>query len=216
MKRKFSTLFLCLLFANVLHAQTWDGSASTDWNTAANWTPATVPIATGNVTIPNTVNKPVLANNITIASLTTATGSGIDFNGFTLSVTGGSNIAGATLSNSNGATDIVINLSSGGTGSNFIGSTTFTDNVTINFNTNGASYEGHILGNVFSGNTVFNITGTGSFSSGFNQKSSFGGNLTVNRTIAGITDLFTNGFNFITGNFSYTNTVGGADRKSVV
>ncbi len=209
MKRKFSTLFLCLLLANVLYAQTWDGSASTDWNTPANWNTNAVPIATGIVNIPNTVNKPILANNVTIASLTTAAGSGIDFNGFTLSVTGASNIAGATFSNSNGAADIVITLSSGGTGTNFIGSTTFTDNVTINFNSSSPSYEGHILGNVFSGNTIFNINGTGEFNSSYNQKSSFNGNLTVNRTISGITNLFTNGFNFITGNFNYTNTVGG-------
>ncbi len=209
MKSKFSTLFLCLLFVNVLYAQTWNGSASTDWNTAANWSTNAVPIATGNVTIPNTVNKPVLANNVTIASLTTAAGSGINFNGFTLSATGASNIVGATLSNSNGATDIVVTLGSGGAGNNFIGSTTFTDNVTINFNSSSPSYEGFTLGNVFSGNAIFNINGTGTFYSSYSQKCSYGGSLTVNRTAAGITDLFTNGFNFITGNFSYTNTVGG-------
>ncbi|KGO88865.1 T9SS sorting signal type C domain-containing protein [Flavobacterium suncheonense] len=40
--------------------KTWNGSAGTNWNTAANWTPAGVPTATQGVLIPNTVNKPVI------------------------------------------------------------------------------------------------------------------------------------------------------------
>src|SRR5436305_7241021 len=40
-------------------AQTWDGSSSTDWNTAANWTPATVP------------NSPTAAVNFTGTALGT-------------------------------------------------------------------------------------------------------------------------------------------------
>ncbi|MEW5675007.1 T9SS sorting signal type C domain-containing protein [Flavobacterium enshiense] len=38
----------------------WNGSAGTNWNTAANWTPAGVPLATEGVSIPNTVNKPIV------------------------------------------------------------------------------------------------------------------------------------------------------------
>ena len=40
-----------------VQAQTWDGSASSDWNDPQNWTPATVPLATGNVTINSAPNN---------------------------------------------------------------------------------------------------------------------------------------------------------------
>ena len=44
---------------------TWNGSVSTDWNTAANWTPAQVPMANNDVAIPaGTPNQPtVTASN---------------------------------------------------------------------------------------------------------------------------------------------------------
>lgn len=38
----------------------WNGSAGTNWNTAANWTPSGIPNATEGVLIPNTVNKPIV------------------------------------------------------------------------------------------------------------------------------------------------------------
>ena len=47
------------LFANVASAQkTWNGSTSSNWYSANNWTPAGVPTATDNVVIPNVINKP--------------------------------------------------------------------------------------------------------------------------------------------------------------
>ena len=60
---------------------TWNGSESTNWHTANNWTPATVPTAGYNVTIPaGLTNYPVLSvagacNNLTIESSVTSTGS---------------------------------------------------------------------------------------------------------------------------------------------
>ncbi|WP_035653845.1 T9SS sorting signal type C domain-containing protein [Flavobacterium saliperosum] len=41
--------------------KTWNGSAGTNWNTAANWTPAGVPVASEGILIPNTVNKPIIS-----------------------------------------------------------------------------------------------------------------------------------------------------------
>jgi len=38
----------------------WDGSSSTDWNVAANWTPAGVPVSTDCVVIPDTANDPII------------------------------------------------------------------------------------------------------------------------------------------------------------
>ncbi|WP_290864748.1 T9SS type A sorting domain-containing protein [Flavobacterium sp.] len=52
----------------------WNGSVSTDWNTAANWTPSGVPTSSNCVTIPSTTRSPIIsgtnsvayANNLTI------------------------------------------------------------------------------------------------------------------------------------------------------
>jgi len=68
-------LFGFLLLTAALGAQTtWDGSSSTDWNTAANWS-AGVPDANDVVTIANVANDPViqagtaaLAKSVTISS----------------------------------------------------------------------------------------------------------------------------------------------------
>jgi hypothetical protein len=48
---------------------TWTGATSTDWNTASNWNPATVPTSTDNVIIPTSgiTNFPV-ASSLTIAA----------------------------------------------------------------------------------------------------------------------------------------------------
>jgi hypothetical protein len=42
----------------------WDGSSSTDWNTAANWTPASIPTATESVVIPNVTNDPIVGSGV--------------------------------------------------------------------------------------------------------------------------------------------------------
>ena len=41
---------------------TWDGSSSTDWNTAANWSTGSVPTSTKDVIIANVANDPVISN----------------------------------------------------------------------------------------------------------------------------------------------------------
>jgi hypothetical protein len=207
MKRKFSTLFLSLLFANVLYAQTWNGSASTNWNTAANWTPATVPIATSDVIIPNTVNKPVLANNVTIDNFSMSLGSGLNFNGFALTSNGAFDVNGATLTNSNIATDIAITIN--GVGTLYFRQNIINDHIIINHNSASGFFEGYQFPNTFNGNTTFNITGTGAFYSSYDNASTHNGNVTVNRTVAGFTEIFRDGTTNVTGNFSYTNTVGG-------
>ncbi|MDB4656219.1 T9SS type A sorting domain-containing protein, partial [Flavobacteriales bacterium] len=69
-------------------AITWDGSSSTDWNTAANWSNNLVPGATDNVVIPNVTNDPVISGAFTIndvelqsAPLTVASGGALTLNG---------------------------------------------------------------------------------------------------------------------------------------
>lgn len=62
---------------------TWNGSVSTDWNTASNWTPVGVPIAIDHILIPDCTNAP-LKNNLTIScggSVTLAAGSNLTLDG---------------------------------------------------------------------------------------------------------------------------------------
>ncbi|GGD70809.1 hypothetical protein GCM10011514_38660 [Emticicia aquatilis] len=72
-KRIFSKgLFAILLFINQLSfaaAITWNGSVSTDWSNAANWTGG-LPTSADDVTIPiGLTNYPVLASNTSIKSI---------------------------------------------------------------------------------------------------------------------------------------------------
>ncbi|HET9503534.1 MAG TPA: DUF4394 domain-containing protein [Hymenobacter sp.] len=54
---------------------TWNGSASTDWGTAANWTPAQVPAANSDVTIPGgTPNQPTVSSAQQARLVTLGTG----------------------------------------------------------------------------------------------------------------------------------------------
>ncbi len=83
------------------HGKTWNGSAGTDWNTAANWTPVGVPTAINCVTIPNTLNKPSIA--------------GVNFDAYAYSLTilsGGA--LEVTSNNSITVTDVVNVQPSGG------------------------------------------------------------------------------------------------------
>ena len=192
MNKKFLIVFIHTYFlSQLLMAQTWDGSAGTDWNTPANWSTNAVPIATGAVTIPNTANKPVLANNVTIASIDMTAGSAINFNGFSLTVNTSFDTRGAILNNTSAATDIVININ--GAGANYFGTSTINDNIIINNNSTANFYEGYQVGNIYNGNANFNYAGTGTTYISYQQKSTFNGNLTVNRTVAGITYIFYNG-----------------------
>jgi len=68
---------------------TWNGSTSTDWNTASNWSPAVVPTSGDTVVIPNGAGitfQPVLFSNVAVAGLTINSGSTLTLSGFNLTV----------------------------------------------------------------------------------------------------------------------------------
>ena len=70
MKKTIVMLLIVTTITNTnLIAQTWNGSVSNDWNTAANWTPANVPTSSGNVIINNAAAsyQPALAGSVNIA-----------------------------------------------------------------------------------------------------------------------------------------------------
>ncbi len=84
-------IYLIILFIGITtFAQTtytWNGSVSTDWNTAANWTPAGIPSATDHIIINTAPNNLVLLSNQTVTNFTINSGL-IDLNGFQLSTSG--------------------------------------------------------------------------------------------------------------------------------
>jgi len=73
---------------------TWDGSSSTDWGTAANWTTTgvtdRVPTADDDVVIPDcsSINNCILDGDTTINSLALATSSNFSMNNHDLTIDG--------------------------------------------------------------------------------------------------------------------------------
>ena len=68
---------------------TWNGSAGTDWNTAANWTPNTVPSTGSTIIIPSGLtNYPVTPSTLTMGSLT-VTGGNYPLGASIFNLTGG-------------------------------------------------------------------------------------------------------------------------------
>jgi hypothetical protein len=67
-------LFIVLVKTSFTQTATWDGSSSTDWNTAANWSTNAVPTNSNDVIIPNVTNNPIITSssdechNLTIQS----------------------------------------------------------------------------------------------------------------------------------------------------
>ncbi|MDO7848727.1 DUF4394 domain-containing protein [Hymenobacter sp. M29] len=77
---------------------TWTGAVSTDWGTAGNWSPAQVPTATDNVTIPDVANDPVVTGNQLANAVTLNTGAVLTLaDGAVLSVSGNITNNSATI-----------------------------------------------------------------------------------------------------------------------
>ncbi|MDD5090084.1 MAG: hypothetical protein PHQ23_04130, partial [Candidatus Wallbacteria bacterium] len=70
-------------------ALTWDGSSSTDWNTAANWDEGYVPNTGDNVTIANAGSQPAtLGSAVTTNNLTISAGATLSLNAYNTTVNG--------------------------------------------------------------------------------------------------------------------------------
>ena len=92
---------------------TWTGSASTDWNTASNWSPTTVPVTSTKVLIPTgLVNYPVISTSGSqCANLQISSGGSV-----TITPTGSLTVSG-TLSNNNDVNGLIVKSDASGTGS---------------------------------------------------------------------------------------------------
>jgi Secretion system C-terminal sorting domain len=218
MKKIYILLFTLLLFGK-LHAQTWDGSVSNDWNNMDNWTPAGVPTATSTVSIPGGlmgVPYPKMASDVTIRSINMTAGSSLDFNGFVLNINNLNTypqIHGATLNNTDVTKDIVINIDLGGAGyTASFGANTINDVFTMSVSgaSNTTFYECNLTpGNQYNHNATFNINGACTTFFSYLFPSKYEGNLIINRTVAGTSNTFSTGNTIIDGNFSLTNLMAG-------
>lgn len=99
--RYFYSLLLCTFFApQYLFSQTWNGSVSSDWNVAANWTPGSVP-GSGNTVIINNrflTHYPILNANTEIGILNMSAGI-LNLNGNTLTCSASATLTGDSLYN---------------------------------------------------------------------------------------------------------------------
>lgn len=83
----------------------WDGSSSTDWNVAANWTPSGVPAASNSVIIPSSPSRQpfITSANATCLNLTLENGSVLSFeNNRILTITGSFVNEGGTVNGTAG------------------------------------------------------------------------------------------------------------------
>ncbi len=75
----------------VSNTAVWDGSASGDWNTPANWATNAVPSATNDVSLPTagvTNQAAIPSGNLTVGNLTVASGRTLNLSGGSLTVNG--------------------------------------------------------------------------------------------------------------------------------
>lgn len=176
----------------VLAAQTsytWNGSASSAWNNAANWTPNSgFPLAADHATIVAAGNMPVLDMARSVTNITVTSGS-LDLNGLTLTSTGNGAFNGGTVNNGTFAANSAGSM-------NFAG-TTFGATITGNTGVlqfNGGTYNGPVTltktGAGFEywhGTQSFNATLTLTATAGrlypaYSGTTAFNGNVLVNST----------------------------------
>lgn len=210
---KKQLLFMLLLLPFMSFAQTWNGTVSHDWTDPLNWNPNAVPNNASIITILPSANYPMLQGNVSVGGISGGNGSTIDFNGFSLTMTGVNgynNITGTTLMNSNATTDIVLNLNLTNNGYDFkFNGNTVNDNITINLSGNDTYFEGNSGLNTFNGNVTYNVNGSQIMRLCDGTMTQYNGNLTFNRLTAGSSLLFISS-GYVVGNFSYQNSVGGA------
>ncbi len=171
---------------------TWNGSVSTAWNTAANWTPSGVPGSIDNVTIVTGSNTCALNANTSISNITLTSGT-LDLGGFTLiaggptaqftkgTVQNGSlNIPAATTTNFTTGPVVMnctVNIVSGTIN---IKNTTFQTTTTIN--KNGASNDNSGGNNIFNGITTITNSGAGQLLLANGNPDAFNSAVTFNNT----------------------------------
>jgi hypothetical protein len=186
----FSVLFLTtmsLAFSQI----NWNGSVSSNWNIAANWTPANIPDAGNEDAVINGAGtfQPVLPANITIRDLTMSGGT-LNLGGNTLTVRN-SNTSGASISNGQlRATDftamanmvfngtIIITKAAGGN-NDLQGNNTFNGPSTITNLSNNRFRFANTNGDRFNTSLIVNKNSSGNIEMAFSGTNNIN-NLTIN------------------------------------
>lgn len=208
-----------------VHAQTsytWNGSLSSAWSTAGNWTPNGIPGSADNVTIVPGSNICQLAANQSIGNFILNNGT-LDLGGATLTINGATatftkgtvqngvlNIAGATSTTFNAGPTVLncpVTISSA---SVTIRNTTFQQTVAIT--KTGSSNDASTGGNVFNGAVTITNAGSGNVYLANGTGDQFNANATFNNTgSAGLAIAYNstnNTFNGLTS-FNNSSTAGG-------
>ena len=197
MRSSLIITILFFFFGFSSYAQTWNGSVSTAWNTAANWTPATIPGAGNDVTINNAAapNQPILPSNLTIRDLIMSDGA-LDLATFTLTITRNANITGGTISEGTLSINDINNIENtvfngnmtitktGGNVDDLQGGNTFNGPTIINNNDNDRLRLANTNGDTFNSTVTFNKNSTGQFQIAFNGSNTFNATVTVNNSSA--------------------------------
>ncbi|WP_373520776.1 T9SS type A sorting domain-containing protein [Aquiflexum sp.] len=231
MRNIISILFLYSCINTICQAQTWTGNLSSNWNTAGNWTPASVPGSGNDVFINNSSapHQPILPTNLTIRDLFVSAGT-LDLSGFDLNVRD-VNLTGGTISNGSIQTsrnisemqNMVFNgtitiIKNGGGNNNLGGGNVFNGPTTITNLNNSRLRLASSVGDTFNSTVVFNKNGTGILEIAYNGVNTFNQEITINNTSpnnqlnfgqGGGTSSLVNGVlvtsNFNTGNLTINN-----------
>ncbi|MEM6378861.1 MAG: hypothetical protein AAF705_11625, partial [Bacteroidota bacterium] len=192
-------VFFC--FTYTISAQnTWDGSTSTAWNNAANWSLGTIPSSSDDVVIPSAPsNQPSISSiSVDFATLEVQSGATLTISSGTLSGTGGITNDG-TISMSGTSTfesDIdnngTFNWNSGGLRS--VGGSTMTNSGTLNVNVNNHTPNDIQVVFVNASGGVIDMSGAGIFQripTAFTNDS--GGSITIaSGRVLALQDMVTN------------------------
>ena len=93
-------LFVCIAQFALATTYTWNGSVSSVWGNANNWTPNTgVPGAADNITIVTGTNQPTFDNSSTGCTNLTVTSGTLDLGGYSFSVTGAATFTSGIVKN---------------------------------------------------------------------------------------------------------------------
>ena len=197
-----SYLFIAILFFYFgisTYAQTWNGTVSSAWSTAANWTPASVPGAGNDVTINNAAapNQPILPSNLTIRDLTMSNGI-LDLGGFTLTVTRNTTISGGTINNGGITTQgnnvnignatfggTITVTKTGGNQNTWDVGNTFNGPFTLNNQTGNIIRLANVSGDTLNDISTFNKNGNGNIEIAYNGTNSFASTITINNGTTG-------------------------------
>src|ERR1700722_10175020 len=211
-----------VLFLRPAHAQTsytWNGSLSSSWNTAANWTPNGIPGAADNVTMVTGSRTCQLPATTTINNFTLTSGT-LDLAGDTLTTTGttatftsgtvqnGSFLIPAATTVSFGGSAVtmncIVNISSA---TITVKNTTFQNATTIT--KTGTSNDASSGGNIFNGTLTATNAGSGYLMFGNGNGDQFNSTSTFNNTGTASIYLANNSTgNIFNGNIIVTSTSG--------